>query len=44
MSAGQKNVPAFYGTREFIIVLARVPDSPYPEADESYPHPSILFH
>jgi hypothetical protein len=39
-----KNFPAFYGTRKFIIVFARAPDSPYPEADESYPHPSIMFH
>lgn len=33
----------FYGTWKFVILLAQVPTGPFPELDQSIPHPPILF-
>jgi hypothetical protein len=35
--------PAFYGTPRLITVFTRATTGPYPEPDESSPHPLTLF-
>jgi hypothetical protein len=37
-----KTFPAFYGTRRFSTVFTRYHHGPYPELDESDPHPPLF--
>jgi hypothetical protein len=38
-----RKLPVFYGTRRFVTVFKKPANDPYPEPDESSPHPHTQY-